>query len=187
MSEVVTKFINKYKEKWDGLEKSQKIRLIASVAIVLGSVLVAVFLVTRPNYEKVITGEAKAIGEMSSVLTEMSIGHKIADNNTAILVKAKDKDSAQIALVQSGHLDDSTKFEDSLDLITFSRTESDKQKIYKEYYESKIATKLKKMDTIEEATVNLSIPEKSVFIGDNTDDEPTASVMITPNVALNEM
>lgn len=184
MPEVVTKFINKYKEKWNTLEKSQKIRLIASVVIVLGSVIVAVFLVTRPNYEKIITGEPTAIGEMSTVLTGMSIGHKIGDNNTAILVKAKDKDSAQIALVQSGHLDDSTKFEDSLNLITFSRTESDKQKIYKEYYESKIATKLKKMDTIKEATVSLSIPEKSVFIGDNADDEPTASVMITPNVQL---
>lgn len=186
MPEVVTKFINTYKEKWNALDKSQKIRIIVSVVIVLGSVLAVTFLVTRPNYEKVITGSSKDIGEMSSVLTEMSIGHKIGDNNTSILVKAKDKDAAQIALVQSGHLDDSTKFEDSLNLITFSRTESDKQKIYKEYYESKIATKLKKMETIDEATVNLSIPEKSVFIGDNQDDEPTASVMITPNTTLNK-
>jgi len=186
LPEAITKFINTYKEKWNALDKSQKIRIIVSVVIVLGSVLVAAFLVTRPNYERIVTGSSEQIGEMSSVLTESAIGHKIGDNNTSILVKAKDKDSAQIALAQSGHLGESTKFEDSLNLITFSRTESDKQKIYKEYYESKIATKLKKMDTIAEATVNLSIPEKSVFIGDNQDDEPSASVMITPKVALNK-
>ena len=186
MPTSITKFINAYKNKWDALDKSQKIRLVASLAIILGSVLVAVFLVLRPNYEKVITGTSQEIGEMSSVLTAANIGHRITDANTAIMVKAKDKDAAQIALAQSGHLGESTKFEDSLDLITFSRTESDKQKIYKEYYESKIASKLNKMDTIKNAVVNLSIPEKSVFIGDSKDDEPTASVMVTPMANLTE-
>ena len=74
MPEVVTKFINTYKEKWNAFDKSQKIRIIVSVVIVLGSVLVATFLVTRPNYEKIITGSSKEIGEMSTVLTELSIG-----------------------------------------------------------------------------------------------------------------
>ena len=146
MPDSITKFIKTYKEKWDALDKSQKIRLIASVMIVLGSVLVAIFLIMRPNYERVITGTPQEIGEMSSVLTAANINHRIADANTSIMVRAKDRDAAQIALAQSGHLGESTKFEDSLDLITFSRTESDKQKIYKEYYEGKIAAKLSKME-----------------------------------------
>ena len=53
----------KYKEKWDGFEKSQKIRLILSLVIVLGSVIVATILVTRPNYEKLVSGSSSAIGK----------------------------------------------------------------------------------------------------------------------------
>jgi len=176
---------NKYKEKWDGFDKSQKIRLILSLAIVLGSVIVATILVTRPNYEKLVSGSSSSIGEMSAALTDSGIEHKLSDGGTAIMVKARLKDQAQIALSQSGHLDDGIKLEDSLNLINFSTTESDKKKIYKDYYESKIALKLSKMNTIKEAVVNLSIPDKSIFDKDGS-DEPTASVMITPLTTLTQ-
>lgn len=176
---------NKYKEKWDGFEKSQKIRLILSVVIVLGSVAVATFLVTRPNYQKLVSGSTSEIGEMSAKLTENAITHKLSDGGTVIMVKAKDKDNAQIALSQSGFLDDSTKLEDAINLISFTTTESDKKKIYKDYYEKKIASKLTKMENVEEAVVNLSIPDKSIFSTDDS-DAPMASVMIKPKGTLTE-
>lgn len=176
---------NKYKEKWDGFDKFQKIRIILSVVIVLGSVIVATFLVTRPNYQSLVSGNASDIGEMSASLTDAAIGHKLANGGTSILVKAKDKDSAQIVLSQSGYLGDSVKLEDSLNLMTFSTTESDKKKIYKEYYETKISAKLVKMDSIIEAIVNLSIPEKSIFSTEDA-DAPTASVMVTPEKPLTQ-
>lgn len=176
---------NKYKEKWDGFEKSQKIRLILSLVIVLGSVIVATILVTRPNYEELVKGSTSNIGEMSAALTDAGIEHKLSDGGTVIMIKARLKDQAQIALSQSGYLNDGIKLEDSLNLIDFSTTESDKKKIYKEYYESKIALKLTKMESIEDAIVNLSIPDKSIFDKDGSDD-PTASVMITPKTTLTE-
>ena len=174
---------NKYKEKWNGFDKSQKLRLILSIVIVLGSVAVATFLVARPNYQKLVSGSAAEIGKMSASLTETGISHKLGDSGTSIMVRARDKDSAQIALSQSGYMGDSNKLEDSLNLITFTTTESDKKKIYKEYYENKIASKLMKMDTLNSAIVNLSIPEKSIFSSDDS-DEPSASVMINPKSVL---
>ena len=178
------KIFNKYKDKWNEFDKSQKIRLILSVAIVLGSVLVATFLVTRPNYGDLVSGNATEIGQMSAALTDAAIEHKLTNSGTTIMVKARDKDKAQIKLSQSGYLDDSTKLEDALALMDFSKTESDKKKIYKDYYESKIAQKLSKMDSISSAIVNLSIPDKSIFSDDT--DNPTASVMITPNGTLTQ-
>jgi len=176
---------NKYKDKWNGFDKSQKLRLILSIVIVLGSVAVATFLVARPNYQKLVSGSAAEIGKMSASLTETGISHKLGDSGTSIMVRARDKDSAQIALSQSGYMGDSNKLEDSLNLITFTTTESDKKKIYKEYYENKIASKLMKMDTLNSAVVNLSIPEKSIFSSDDS-DEPSASVMINPKTVLSE-
>ena len=77
---------NKYKEKWDGFDKFQKIRIILSIVIVLGCVIVATFLVTRPNYQSLVSGNASDIGEMSASLTDAAIGHKLANGGTAILV-----------------------------------------------------------------------------------------------------
>jgi flagellar M-ring protein FliF len=187
LPEVITQYIAKLKERWNSFDKSQKIRISMSLLIICASIAIAAYLVARPNYEKVISGSAKEIGEMSKILADSNIAHKLGDNNTSILVESKSKDCAQIALAQSGYLNDGIKFEDSLNLISFSTTESDKKKIFKEYYESKIANQLKKMDTISEAIVNLSIPEKSVFIGDDNSDKPTASVMITPKGGLNDV
>ncbi|MBP3284519.1 MAG: flagellar M-ring protein FliF [Clostridia bacterium] len=184
MPEAVTKTINTIMGKWNGLDKTQRLRIILSVAVILISAVVAIVFVTNPNYTKLVTGSVNEIGEMSKTLTEANIVHKVTDNSTTIMVKEKDKDSAEITLAQSGLLKDGLKFEDSLDLITYSTTESDKKKIYQEYYEGKLAEKLMKMANIENAIVTFNVPDKSVFLKASEEDVPTATVMITPKSSL---
>lgn len=180
MPEAVTKTFDRFLERWKALDRSQKLRWILSIIVIIGSALVATVFIANPTYVKLVSGSVSEVGEMSKQLTEAGILHKVIDNSTTITVKQKDKDTAEITLAQSGLLKDGMKFEDSLNLISFSTTESDKKKIYKEYYEGKLAEKLSKMDSIRSAVVTFSIPDKSVFIGDSEEDAPTASVMITP-------
>jgi len=184
LPEAVTKTINTLMDKWNELDKTQRLRIILSAAVILISAIVAIVFVTNPNYTKLVTGNVTEIGEMSKTLTDASIVHKVTDSSTTIMVKEKDKDSAEITLVQSGLLKDGLKFEDSLDLIDFSKTESDKKKIYQEYYEGKLAEKLMKMDNIANAVVTFNVPDKSVFLQASEEDAPTASVMITPKTTL---
>lgn len=184
MPEAVTKTIDKLMGKWKELDKTQRLRIILSVAVILISAIVAILFVTNPNYTDLMTGSVTEIGEMSKTLTEANIVHKVTNNRTTIKVKEKDKDTAEITLAQSGLLKDGVKFEDSLDLIDFSKTESDKKKIYQEYYEGKLAEKLMKMDNIQTAIVTFNIPDKSVFLKQTEEDAPSASVIITPKSTL---
>jgi len=163
LPEEVTKKLTEYKVKWDGMEKNQKLRIILSIAVILASAIVAIVFVSNPNYTNLITATVIEIGQMSKTLTDAGIEHKVSDGNTTIVVKEKDLDAAQITLSQSGLITDGVKFQDSLDQITFSTTQSDKDKIYKEYYEAKLEEKLAKMDCIRNAVVTFTIPEKSVF------------------------
>jgi hypothetical protein len=48
------------------------------------------------------------------------------------MVPEKSKDAAEIALSQSGLLKDGMKLEDTLSLISFNHTQSDKDRIYKD-------------------------------------------------------
>jgi len=184
LPEAVTKTINTLMGKWNELDKTQRLRIILSAAVILISAIVAIIFVTNPNYTKLVAGNVTEVGEMSKTLTEAGIVHKVTDNRTTIMVKEKDKDTAEITLAQSGLLKDGVKFEDSLSLIDFSKTESDKKKIYQEYYEGKLAEKLMKMENIESAVVTFNIPDKSVFLKQTEEDAPTASVMITPKGTL---
>lgn len=184
MPEAVTKTIDTLKEKWNGLDKTQRLRIILSAAVILISAIVAIVFVTNPNYTKLVSGSVDEIGQMSTTLTDASIVHKVTDGRKTIMVKEKDKDTAEITLVQSGLLKEGLKFEDSLNLIDFSTTESDKKKIYQEYYEGKLAEKLMKMDNIANAIVTFNTPDKSVFLKATEEDAPSATVMITPKTTL---
>lgn len=184
MPEGVSKKLTEYKLKWDALDKNQRLRIILSIIVILASAIVAIVFVSNPNYTNLITASADEIGQMSKTLTESGIDHKVTDGRTTITVKEKDLDAAQIALSQSGLITDGIKFQDSLDQITFSTTKSDKDKIYKEFYEAKLEEKLAKMDCIKSAVVTFTIPEKSAFLTATEEDEPTASVMITPSASL---
>lgn len=184
MPEAISKQINKYKLKWDGMDKNNRLRIVLSFIVILASAIVAIVFVSNPNYTELITASSNDIGQMSKTLTASKIDHKVSADRTTIRVKESDMDEAQIALSQSGLITDGTKFKDSLEQITFSTTKSDKDKIYKEYYEAKLAEKLTKMDCIRSAVVTFATPEKSAFLTATEEDKPTASIMVTPSTTL---
>jgi len=76
-------------------------------------------------------------------------------------------------------------FEDAISLIKISTTESDKKQIWKQQKISDIAAKLEMLDNVEQATVNLALPERSIFItSDEEQPKPTAYVMVKPKGKL---
>jgi flagellar M-ring protein FliF len=162
------------------MEKSQKSKIILITILIIASISIAIFMVTRPNYERLFNGsvDSKEIGEMSKILSDNKIDNRLADNGTSLEIKAKDKDMAQVVLAQAGYPRSGMTFKDALSSITLSTTESDKKKIFKEYDEQKIANTLKNIDNIKDAVVNLSLPEKTSFLGDGQEEAPSAAVLV---------
>ena len=175
-------------EYWKDMDKAQKTKIMVIVILGIGIMSLAIFMITRPSYERLFSGQidAKEIGEMSKILKESKVDHKLANGGTSIEVKAKDKDVAQLALAQSGYPRGGMTFKDALGSIKLSTTESDKKKIFKEYDEQKIVGSLKKIENIRDAVVNLSLPEKDVFLGDAQEQKPTAAVIIESDEVLSK-
>lgn len=186
MPESLARLQQQALELWREMDKSQRMRIILITVLIIASISLALFIITRPNYERLFSGriDPREIGEMSKILKDNKIEHRLADGGSSIEVKLKDKDIAQIILAQAGYPRGGITFKDALSSIKLSTTESDRKKIFKEYDEQKIANSLKKIDNILDAVVNLSIPERNSFLGDSKEDVPTAAVLVEAKYEL---
>jgi flagellar M-ring protein FliF len=171
---------------WNNLEKSQKTRILITSAVVVIAVAAGMILLTRPTYITLISNvDKKQIAEMSTILQENNIPSEIGDDGTSIRINSRDNNAAQIALAQEGYPKGGLTFEDAISLIGIGTTESDKKHIWREQRISDIAAKLRMLDNVEMATVDLAIPERSIFISpDSEQPRPTAYVMIKPKERL---
>lgn len=187
MSESISKIINQFKEFWNGLDSSQKKRIYITSAILSVAVAISVIFVSRPNYMVLVSGaDRKEVGEMASILEENRIRYKIENGGSDILILASDNDRAQVILAQEGYPKGGMTFEDAIGMIGITTTESDKKQIWHRQKTSDLERKLKMLDNIEDASVTLALPEKSIFLTSDIDkSKPTAWVRVKPTEPLN--
>ncbi|ADQ05392.1 flagellar M-ring protein FliF [Caldicellulosiruptor owensensis OL] len=188
MPQFLNDFLKNIKEKWDKFAKSQKIMLVISSSIILLSVIIALYITTRPHYVTIFSGlDPKEAAEIQNILNEQKIDSKVANGGTTILVRDTDVDRAKMAAAQAGYPKNSSiTFEDALKLSSsMTATESDKRRTFIKLKESEIQEALKQMsDYIEDAVVNLSVPEDYTFALKDEATKPTASVKLTLKKSL---
>lgn len=185
MPEALSRLWQQLTEFWNNLEKSQKTRLYITSAVVAVAVTVSIILLTRPNYITLVdNADKKQVGEMTAILNENNIWNRVENDGSSIVINSSDNNRAQIALAQKGYPKGGLTFEDAISMIGISTTESDKKQIWKQQQISDIATKIKMLDSIEDATVSLALPERSIFITDQEQPKPTAYVMVKPKDRL---
>jgi len=182
MPEIVQKQLDQAKEFWRGLEKSHKTRIYITSAMVVVAVILLLVVITRPSRMTLFTGADRAqVGEMSQILNDAGIWNRIEGGGTSILIDTKNNDQAQVLLAQEGYPKDGLAFEDAISMIGLTTTDNEKKRIWKAQTTSDIEKKIKMLDNIENATVQLAIPEPSIFLTDNQAPlRPTSTVTIWP-------
>ncbi len=179
MPDVLKKYWQQLVEFWQSLDKAQKTRLYITTALVTAVIGVSIFMLAKPNRVTLIkSDDSKQISEMVTVLNESSIWNELDDAGTGIVVNSKDKNNARIALSSSGLPKEGTTFADAISMIGISTTESDKEQIWRQQQISQIASNIKMIDNIYEASVNLAVPEQSIFISEG-EDAPTPQAIVT--------
>jgi len=188
LPQFLNDFLRNIKEKWANFSKSQKIMFAISSSIILLSVVVALYITARPHYVTIFSGlDPKEAAEIQSLFTEQKIDSKAVNGGTTILVRDSDVDKAKMVAAQAGYPKNSSiTFEDALKFSSsMTATESDKRRTFIKLKESEIQQALKQMsDYIEDAVVNLSIPEDYTFALKDEATKPTASVKLTLKKSL---
>lgn len=186
MPEPLSKIFNQLKDFWKELDGSQKKRIYITSAILSVAIVISIIFVSRPNYTALVSGaDRKEVGEMASILEENNIKYKIENGGSDIFIHASDNDRAQVILAQEGYPKGGMTFEDAIGMIGITTTESDKKQIWHQQQTSDLERKLRMLDNIEDASVSLALPEKSIFLtSEENKKKPTAWVRVKPTEPL---
>ncbi len=166
MPELFSKIPQQFTEFWKNLDKSNKTKMIVISAIVFLSVGAAIMMITRPQYQDLVSFvEPRDARDVIMQLDKSNIEYRLQDNGT-IQVKKNDLNRAKAALLQEGlPKGGSVSYKDEYGKSSLGTTNVERQRGYKEYLERDMAATLKAMDNVRNAVVKLSIPEKNVFFG----------------------
>ncbi len=180
MPEVFTRLQRQLAEYWKKLEKSQKIRIYITSVIVVISIAAGIFMMTRPNHVVLVrNADPKEIKEMQTILDKSGIWNDVRNGN--LIVNAKDSDRAHFELGAAGYPKGGMTFADAFQLIGFNTTNDDKKQIWSQYQKASLEAQLEMFEDVEDAKVELAIPEKSFFLTrDGEEQKPSAAVTIVP-------
>ena len=168
---------------WNKFTAKQKTIIISVTAGVILALAILVTILTRPQFETLITCEStKTASEITSLLEGESIEYNITDDGLVISVKKEDLAKATLLLGANNYPADSYSIETAL-AGGFSTTESDKQKTYKLYQEKHLEEIMKAQAAVNAAYVTLSIPDNDGTLLAK-EEETYASVMLDLNEEL---
>lgn len=169
-------------EFWAKLSRPQKVITVAAPSAVAIALIVLLLWASNPTYVAIFTELTDAqAGEITAELKELNVDYKLAgkgsDNGTTILVPEKDAAEIRLELANAG-LPKGSQFSwsESLSETRLGETESDRKLRYLLGLQTELETTLKTLDIVKNATVNLSIPEKTLFV--EQQEDPKAAVTL---------
>ncbi|MBC8063051.1 MAG: flagellar M-ring protein FliF [Clostridiaceae bacterium] len=187
MPDILVAIQDKIKIFWNNLDKSQKYRLVITVAVLLATILGSIYFITRKEYVPLISNaDSQELGQMTKILDAKKINYLVSDDRKSLSVDKNNNNKAQAALVQEGYPKSSgMTFDDAFNKIKINSTEADKKKLWEEYKAKSLGTKLKMLENVEDADVTLAMPEQSIFITGKQASKPTANVVVKTKNELN--
>lgn len=168
-------------EWWNKFSSKQKTAIVSIAIGVIVAFSILITVLTRTQYVNLVTCEnTTKAAEVQAVLDSgEGIDYKVSDNGLVFSVNKKQLSTANLLLGTNNILSDTFKIQDVVS-GGLTTTEADKQKLYTAYKEDALETMLEDLSFVDNATVNLDIPEDDgTLIAKKT--EASANVMLTLN------
>lgn len=189
MPEQVQNILNKILEWWKKFNTKQKALLISLTSVVLLALVILAVVMTRPTYVSLYDAadnkEAAAIKELLD--SDGTLDYKVS-GTTHFEINAKQESEANMLLGTNDYATNGYNLSKA-DLSkvvngSFSTTEADKQKLYKDHLETKLAEDLAAQDLIESATVSLDIADDDgTLISRMQESSASVSLRLTGSIS----
>ncbi|ARC55699.1 Flagellar M-ring protein [Frondihabitans sp. 762G35] len=158
--------------------------VIGVAVLVLGSVALTSWL-TKPSYTPLFTGLAAT--DASGVVNQLSadgVPYQLTDGGSTILVPQAQVYQERLKAASAGLPADNTGGYSLLDTMGVTSSEFQQNVTYKRAIEGELAKTIGALDGVKTASVQLAIPQETVFSDQKQD--PTASVFVetTPGTTL---
>lgn len=174
-------------EFWQKLTRPQKIITALAPLLVAGALITLILWASRPQYVPLFTkiDEASA-AQVRNKLVDLKIPYQLGDGGTTISVPQKQVAEARLQLASAG-IPQGSKFSfDFLNQIHLGETDSDRKLRYKLGLQTELADNLKSLSGVQDASVQIVIPEPSLFNNpDNKTSTAAVTLKLTPGTKLN--
>ncbi|MGI0518930.1 flagellar M-ring protein FliF, partial [Microbacterium maritypicum] len=177
MPQAVTNVFQRIGRVIAGFSLAQRTIAIIGVAVLaLGIVALSSWL-SRPTYTPLFSGmsasDANAVVEQ---LRSSSVPYELADGGATVLVPEKDVYDQRLAAASAGLPGSSSGGYSLLDKMGVTTSEFQQSVTFKRAIEGELAATISSIKGVTAASVQLAIPEESVFVSETVD--PTASVFV---------
>ncbi|MBE5846345.1 MAG: flagellar M-ring protein FliF [Lachnospiraceae bacterium] len=165
-------------EWWNRFTSKQKTIIICITAGVIVALAILITVLTRPQYELLVTCEStKEASQITALLDGQGLTYRVSDDGYQIFILKEQISDANL-LLGANNIPSASYSIDNVMSGGFSTTESDKEKRYKLYLESRMEEDLTRFDAVSKADVQLSLPENDgTLLSKN--EEAFASVILT--------
>ncbi|MDA8441534.1 MAG: flagellar basal-body MS-ring/collar protein FliF [Peptococcaceae bacterium] len=174
---------------WQKLSKGQRMVTVIIPVVLLTSILTLVWWAGRPDYTSLFQGALSPTdaAAVTTKLKDLKIPYQLSDGGATILVPKAQIDEARLDLASAG-VPQGSKF--SFDYLNntmqFGETDADRKVQYDLALQSELAATLKTLAPIEDATVNLAIPDQSLFTDQQQSPTAAVTVKLTPGSTLSD-
>ncbi|WP_042355958.1 flagellar basal-body MS-ring/collar protein FliF [Bacillus rubiinfantis] len=179
-----------FSQYWQARSKQQKWLIIGTFLLLVIGLSTFIFLVSRPNYVPLYTGELtqREIGDIKAELEKEGFtDYKISAKGTMLLVPEKEAPDLVVSLASAGYpKDNKINYDIFGENLSFGATDKQYEILEREAMQNEVANVLKNVDGIKNAEVILTLPEDSVFVRQDDKQEASASVVVEqePGVKL---
>ncbi|MCH5184807.1 MAG: flagellar M-ring protein FliF [Oscillospiraceae bacterium] len=172
------KFFKPLKEYWDKLEKNRKILYLSVGGGLLVLIIILVLLMNRTEYAVLYSGlSSQEAGEIMTRLNDLEVPAKARGTGT-ILVPEKVEDALRMQLSAEGYPKSGLNYDMFEKSTGFGTTDYEKQKYMQFQIQERLQGTIKTLDNVEDAIVNLYIPERSSFVLKSDMESASASVIL---------
>lgn len=177
MPKMLTSSFQRAKQIVSGFSLAQRtIALIGVALLVMGAIALGSWL-AKPQMSPLFTGLSAA--DASAVVEQLKsagVGYELTDGGATILVPDAQVYTQRLAAASAGLPGDNRQGYTLLDEMGVTASEFQQSVTYKRAIEGELASTVSAMNGISNASVQLAIPEESVFVSEK--QHPTASVFI---------
>ena len=182
MNERLNKVKTDSRNFWTSRTKNQKGVMLGGIILVIALASVITYFSTRTTMVPVFTDLSMSeVAQIKEVLDAQGTPYEIAPGGTNILVPENQVDAVTVSLVSQGYPSSggitSAFFAEN---AGFGTTENEFNLLKNAAAETELANLLKQIEGVKNASVRITVPEKGVFINDQTQPS-TAAVLLNTN------
>ncbi|MDD6505487.1 MAG: flagellar M-ring protein FliF C-terminal domain-containing protein [Lachnospiraceae bacterium] len=177
MPEQLQKILDRILEWWKKFNNKQRAIMISIAAVVIMALGILGYVVSRPSYVSIYSAEdMKEASSISKLLSDNGIAYNTINGGMTFQVDEKNEATACYLLAENDY--PSLTYDISnVTSGSFSTTEADKQKLWKDYLEKKFADHLTQFDFVKSANVDITLPDNNGTIL-ASQDQGTAAVQL---------